>query len=148
MSHPIIFLKNLLAKLRFAKARPDESLLLLPHCLQNKDCKADIVEDIENCKRCGKCKIGELTELRSQYEIRAVVVNGGRQALMEVRNGSPRIIFAVACEQELASGIKALPFKRIIAIPNIINGKPCVNTDVCIEKVNDALNKAVKLDEK
>ena len=56
---------------------PDRILILLPHCIQNSDCPHKITVDINNCKNCGKCKIGELKELADEYGASIKVATGG-----------------------------------------------------------------------
>ena len=52
-------------------------MILLPYCLQNSECKFKITIDINNCRNCGKCKIGALKELAEQYRVKLRVATGG-----------------------------------------------------------------------
>ena len=72
------------------RGRADKILILTPSCLQNKDCKNNIVEDIQNCRKCGKCKIKDLLELSGKYKVKLAVATGGRlarQILQEAQEG-------------------------------------------------------------
>lgn len=125
------------------KAKPEEILILLPHCIQRHDCDQDVVEDIGNCLRCGKCKMAEFARLRDEYRLNVHVVSGGQEALSVVRDNNVKIIIAVACEKELAAGILSLPTRKIYAIPNIIRTTPCKNTDVDMREVEEILKKVI-----
>jgi len=140
----VISMNKVLGLLRWRKAEPGEVLLLLPHCLQNKSCTCDLTLGIEECRRCGKCAIKDVSILRDEYQIRALVVGGGQQAVLATRDKNVRLVIAVACEKELAAGILAVFRKPIMTIPNKQPFGPCVNTDVDLEAVRATLEKAVK----
>lgn len=137
----IIKINNWLAGLRKKPIQPEETLLLVPHCLQNKSCNQDVTGSIKNCVRCGKCRMGELAKLQDEKSFELVVANGGRQACEAVRQRKIRAVIAVACEKELSAGILATRPKRVIAIPNQRPHGPCRNTDVKVESVQEALER-------
>jgi hypothetical protein len=118
--------------------RPEEILLLLPHCLQNSDCIQKITKDIKNCKGCGKCQICQLVELNNCYPAHFHVVDGGTMARNRLKSGNYKAVVAVACERELESGIyySNLP---VIAIVNERPKGPCTETCVNIPQVERAL---------
>ncbi|MBN1627615.1 MAG: DUF116 domain-containing protein, partial [Deltaproteobacteria bacterium] len=64
-----IAINNQLVLAENKKVRPERILILLPHCLQNHECKVRITGDIKNCKRCGKCRIKDLVEFSEKYNI-------------------------------------------------------------------------------
>lgn len=125
-----IHINNLLSKHRLQRIRPDKTLILLPHCMQNKDCSRKITEDIFNCQRCGGCRIGEIADITVRYGIKTVVAKGGTAARNIVKECKPDFIFAVACERELISGIGDV---GRIPVIGVINQRPngyCTNTSV------------------
>ncbi len=124
-------------------------LLLLPHCLQNSRCTIRLTYNIENCKRCGKCPIGHLLELRDRYGIKMAIATGGTIARRIVVENRPRIIIAVACERDLASGIQDTYPLPVFGVLNIRPHGPCIDTLVPLEQIRWALEKFVDLcDEK
>lgn len=127
------------------KYRPKNVLLLLPKCLQYFNCNKNIISSIENCVRCGKCKIKNILELKEKYEIELKVATGGKLAKKYVEELNPDFIVAVACEPELMLGIKeVIMLYDVITIPNIIVDKPCINTDVEVEQIESYLKLLVK----
>lgn len=134
-----IWINNLVVKYGLQKKSSLRMLVLLPHCMQNKDCGCKITEDISNCKRCGSCKVGEAAAVTEQYGIKAVVAKGGTAARNTVKEFRPDFILAVACERELVSGIGDV---GKIPVIGLINQRPngyCTNTTVDIIQLKTVL---------
>ncbi len=127
--------------MRCTKVQAQDLLLLLPHCLQWSGCKNNIVHDISNCKRCGKCQVGELLALQETYGVNCKIAGGGRQALALVKSCDVKITVAVACEKELRSGILAALPKPVFAITNTRPLGPCKDTRVDLEEVKKVIEK-------
>ena len=121
------------------KVKPEKLLILLPHCLQYHECPFRITSNIENCKKCGKCKIKELLTLTEKYNVPISVATGGTLARRIVVEKKPQIIIGVACERDLTSGIQdSFP----IPVYGILNKRPfgpCFDTDIDIELVENAV---------
>ena len=140
---PVVSLNNLIVKLKKKKCLPESLLLLFPHCIQNTECKQNIKNDLNECKRCGKCRVKNLMELAEKYGVSIAVASGGRVALERVKADSVKGVVAIACEKELRIGIMAAIPKAIIAVPNLRPNGYCKNTDVLIEEVEKAVEKFV-----
>lgn len=139
-----IAVNNYIVKSR--KSIPREKvLMLLPHCLQNTDCPHKITIDINNCKKCGKCPVGQLRDLCDHYHAVLRVATGGTLARKWILEENPSAVIAIACERDLASGIQDtgghLP---VLGVLNIRPNGPCVNTDVSLDQVNQALKTICK----
>lgn len=121
------------------KVKPEKLLILLPHCLQYHECTVRVTGDIENCKKCGKCKIKELVGLTEKYNVPVSVATGGTLARRIVVEKKPHIIIGVACERDLTSGIQdSFP----IPVYGILNKRPfgpCYDTDIDIDLVEKAV---------
>jgi hypothetical protein len=134
-----IELNNHLVRSNRHRVRPDRLLLLLPHCIQNFDCKIKITGNIRNCKGCGKCEIKDLIELADQYHLKIAVATGGTLARRIVLENRPEAIVAVACELDLTAGIQDTYPIPVIGILNERPNGPCINTKADIEKVRNAI---------
>lgn len=126
---------------RSRKIIPREKvLMLLPHCLQSSDCPHKITIDINNCKKCGKCPVGQLRDLCDRYQAVLRVATGGTLARKWIMEESPTAVIAIACERDLASGIQDtgghLP---VLGVLNIRPNGPCINTNVSLDQVDQAL---------
>jgi len=139
LSRIIIFMNNLLNRFRKLKAKPENILLLVPHCLQITSCGRNVIHDIDQCAHCGQCNVTEILKIRDKYGIQCSIASGGRQAIAMVRDSSVRTVVAVACEKELSDGILAAFPKPVVAIPNERPEGPCKNTRVNMESAEKAI---------
>ena len=121
------------------KYRPDEILLLLPHCLQSSLCARRLTYDINNCKRCGECPIAGLLGLHDKYGVHLAIATGGTVARRIVVQKRPRMIVAVACERDLTSGIKDTYPLPVFGVLNERPHGPCLDTQVGLEDVERAI---------
>ncbi|NLY40078.1 MAG: DUF116 domain-containing protein [Desulfovibrionales bacterium] len=119
---------------------PAETLLLLmPHCIQNSRCKFRLTYTVDNCKRCGDCALAGLLALRDAYGVHLAVATGGTIARRIVVQHRPRLIIAVACERDLASGIQDTYPLPVYGILNSRPFGPCLDTDVALAQVEWAI---------
>jgi hypothetical protein len=133
----IIQLNNKL--LRKEKFKAENLLLLLPHCLQINECEVRLTFNIYNCKRCGKCEIKELIHLAEENSLNLFVATGGSLARRIIHQMKPDAVIAVACENDLSSGIADTYPLPILGIPNERPFGPCLNTSVDLLKVKEAI---------
>lgn len=139
---------NAIVKATNRKFNNSELILLLPHCLQNKSCNLKVTNSITNCRRCGKCDIGALYQLSQKWGINAIVVTGGTAARAELSKLKPAAAISVACERDLASGIKDVGSLPVFGVLNMRPNGPCCNTRVSIEEVEAAIRRLAKEDVK
>jgi hypothetical protein len=131
----IINLNNTLVKKE--KIIPKKILLLLPHCLQMDECDIRLTFNIFNCKRCGRCEIKDLIQIAEENGLTLFVATGGSLARRIVTSTKPDAIVAVACENDLSSGIADTYPLPVLGIPNIRPFGPCINTKVDLSRVRD-----------
>lgn len=131
--------KNILKKIK--KIKNPKVLILLPHCLQFFECEYRVTTDIFNCRKCKKCVISKFVDIKSKFGYEIKVATGGTLARKFIKDIKPDFAIAVACERDLMSGIKdSYPF-MVYGIYNEIQGEPCINTTVSIEKIYSLLEK-------
>ncbi len=138
-----VSLSNMMTKLRKKKCPPEGLLLLFPHCIQNSKCKQNIKHDLNECKRCGKCKVKDLLEISEEYGISIAIASGGRIALKRVMAEEVQGVVAIACEKELRTGLMAAMPKAIFAVPNLRPHGYCVDTDVYMDDVLKAIERVL-----
>lgn len=136
-----IKINNQMTAAQALKYRPEEVLLLAPHCLQNTSCPHKITVDVKNCHRCGACSISGLLEIAEDTGVNFVVASGGTFARKFAKEYHPKAIVAIACERDLTSGIKDMNAQHIpvVGVLNERPNGPCYNTTVPICKVRQAL---------
>jgi hypothetical protein len=133
----IIDLNNRLVKNE--KITPRKILLLLPHCLQINECDVRLTFNINNCKRCGKCPIKDLIQVSEENHLDLFVATGGSLARRVVNEIKPDAVIAVACENDLSSGIADTYPLPILGITNRRPFGPCLNTSVDMQKIKEAI---------
>ena len=119
--------------------QPHELLLLLPHCVQQALCPQRLVHNPDNCRRCGRCPVGGLLDLRDRYGVRLAIATGGTIARRIVVQTRPRCIIAVACERDLTSGIQDSYPVPVFGVLNQRPHGPCVDTLVPMPALEDAV---------
>ncbi|MDP2279794.1 MAG: DUF116 domain-containing protein [Nitrospirota bacterium] len=133
----IINLNNKLVRAENPKTK--KILLLLPHCLQTDECTIRLTHNIYNCERCGKCEIRDLIEIADENNLSLSVATGGTLARRIVMDLKPEAIVAVACERDLSHGIADTYPLPVLGITNERPLGPCLNTQVDLEKVKEAI---------
>jgi len=136
--------RRVLRKFRGTTLDPDRILILLPHCLQNSFCPFRITTDMGNCKKCGKCVIGQLRTITDERRVSAKVATGGTLARKYIRQIKAKLVIAVACKRDLVSGIcDAFPVD-VYGIFNEIVNEPCIDTSVSIKDMEAVLDVVCK----
>ncbi len=133
-----IEVNNYVVRVKKPFIKSSQIMILLPHCLQNSECQHKITVNINNCKACGKCKIGELKEFAEEHGALVKVATGGTLARKFIKDAKPRGIIAVACERDLSSGIQDAGAIPVMGVLNIRPNGPCVDTDVSIDDIEQA----------
>lgn len=123
-------MNNILVQSEPRKYKPEQVMVLLPHCLQNANCGYKVTNSIAHCKQCGKCCIGNVLQVVRELGVNAVVVTGGTAARNLVSREKPKVIVSVACERDLAVGIADVSGIPVIGVINDRPNGPCFNTSV------------------
>ena len=139
ISHSFVAINNQLILAQDVKMGPSRLLLLMPHCLQNHDCRVKITGNVEYCEGCGKCPIKELLVIAHKYDVELAVATGGTIARRIVVQKRPKLIIAVACERDLTSGIQDTYPLPVYGIFNRRPFGPCFNTGLPLEEVDMAI---------
>ena len=134
-----IEINNQLLLAAHPRATRDKLLLLMPHCLQFHECQFRITGNTVHCQRCGQCDISGLAELSEKYGVGLAVATGGTLARRIVVERRPKLIIAVACERDLSSGIQDSYPLPVFGIINHRPHGPCYDTEVDLERVEEAL---------
>ncbi len=134
-----IKVNNQLALSHAGNLSPSRILILLPHCIQRADCTVRLSYSVDACHKCHKCPIAGLLALRDKYGVRLAIATGGTIARRIVVEAKPKLIIAVACERDLASGIQDTHPLPVFGILNVRPDGPCRNTLVSLALVEAAI---------
>ena len=139
-----VSVNNELVRAEAGLYKPEEILLLMPHCLQNSKCDRRLTYDINNCKRCGLCPIAGLLELHDRYGVNLAIATGGTVARRIVVQLRPKMIIAVACYRDLSSGIQDTYPLPVFGVLNERPHGPCLDTTVALPLLEEALQRFLK----
>jgi uncharacterized protein len=125
-----------------SRIAPAQRILLLPHCLrQSNNCSAGYNQDGLQCRGCSpECAVNRLRTVALDAGYQAVcVAPGGKLALKFIKKKKPAAIVAVACDKELAEGLRGVQDLEPEAINPVMVVVPlrkdgCVDTEVDIEE--------------
>jgi hypothetical protein len=134
-----VAVNNQLVRSRRYKFKHNRLLLLMPHCIQYNECRMRVTGDIQNCERCGMCKISDLIDVQEQYGVDIFVATGGTLARRLIQEKKPQAVVAVACKRDLTSGIVDSYPLPVLGILNERPFGPCINTEFDLEKVKEAI---------
>lgn len=123
---------------------PKDIMVILPHCLQNSNCRLKVIGNLENCQRCGKCCIGGIADISKELGVGVEIVTGGTAARNIISLRKPKIIISVACERDLTSGISDITGIPVLGIINIRPNGPCSDTSVNVQLIRERLESMVK----
>jgi hypothetical protein len=136
-----VSVNNELVQAEAGRYKPEDVLLLMPHCLQNSKCDRRLTYDINNCNRCGKCPIAGLLELHDKYGVNLAIATGGTIARRIVVQMRPKMIIAVACYRDLSSGIQDTYPLPVYGVLNERPHGPCLDTLVAHHLLEEALHR-------
>lgn len=143
MRESFIHVNNAFIKAIKKKFSAGKILLLLPHCLQNLECPHRITNKLDNCRDCGKCNIGELLRIATDYRIHIAIATGGTLARRIIIKLRPNFIIAVACQRDLVDGIQDVFPVPVYGVLNERPEGPCINTFCDTNLIRDTLNKLI-----
>ncbi|MFP4458107.1 MAG: DUF116 domain-containing protein [Candidatus Zixiibacteriota bacterium] len=143
----IIDVQNSIFLVQRGRVNTKRILMLLPHCLQHHECNWKITWSVENCKRCGKCPIGNLCKISDRYGISLYVATGGTVARRVVKEVRPTVILAVACPRDLASGMVDVYPIPVFGILNKRPNGPCFDTIVDTEFISNIMDQIFRSDD-
>ena len=138
-----IAVSNLIFMKSQIKVPANKLLVLVPHCLQLASCPHKITRDPNNCKRCGRCNIGDLMKLSEELGFVFFVATGGTLARQVVIKNRPQAVLAIACERDLMSGIQDVYPLPAVGVLNIRPNGPCYNTRVDMDDVKRTLEQII-----
>lgn len=139
-----IALNNYILTHRQIKVKASDLLVISPHCLQLASCPYKITYDIRNCHHCNKCTVGPLIDMADRLGFNFRVVTGGTLARKVAKELRPRMVLAIACERDLASGIQDVYPLPAAGVLNLRPNGPCYNTTVDLKLVEETIKQFIK----
>ncbi len=135
-----IDINNLFVQAGDIRKSPEKIMLLLPHCLQNSECTHKVTGNINNCRKCGRCCIGDILRMVEETGVKAIIVTGGTAARKVIAGENPEMVLSVACERDLAIGISDVSRIPVLGVLNQRPNGPCINTTVDVRLLREKLD--------
>ncbi|WP_332841274.1 DUF116 domain-containing protein [Paraclostridium bifermentans] len=121
------------------KIKPEDILILIPHCIQKSECKLKITTNVRNCKSCGLCNVKDLIALQDKYNVDVFIATGGTLARKKIKETRPKAVVAVACERDLTAGVQDIRQVPVLGVFNKRPNGPCVDTKIDANEVENAI---------
>jgi hypothetical protein len=135
-----IEVSNHLVKRKGITVKPEQLLVLSPHCIQLDTCPHKITQNVNNCQHCGACPVSALVKLTREKGVNLAIVTGGTLARQVIKRIRPKAVLAIACERDLTSGIQDVFPLPVIGVLNERPFGPCCNTQVNVNQVSSAID--------
>lgn len=123
--------------------QPAQAHVLLSRCLQRSDCSYAVTADIDNCRECGRCKIGAVKRICLDRNVSVTVESGGTSARDRLKEKLPSLVMAVACQRELLAGILDTRIP-VVGVPLESGGRPCTDSDLEVANFKERIDNALK----
>lgn len=138
-----IVLFNASQKDNFEKVSYQDRVVFLPHCLRKiKVCKAENTEEGWRCKHCTKeCAVNIISREAEKLGYRYFIAPGGSLVFNLMNKYHPKAVLGVACHKELKLAVDMMnsSYQEIAYYTIPLTKDGCVNTEVNVDRVKDAL---------
>jgi len=112
----------------FNRIKPQDKIMVLPHCLRNTDCEATLESSGLVCKDCNRCVIGVLKKKGEEMGYRVFIIPGSTFLKKIVEKNKFKAVLGVACYQDMNLAMNKLSKFHCQGVPLLRDG--CVNTKV------------------
>jgi len=133
----------------FWKVKPQDKILVLPHCLRHTECEATLEASGLVCKDCQRCVIGVLKDKGESVGYQVFIIPGSTFLEKIVEKNKFNAVLGVACYQDLNPTMMEQSNFSCQGLPLLRDG--CMNTKVDIrvvlEKMGLELGKSKNLPE-
>lgn len=113
-----------------AGRRPEKALLIMPRCVKQTGCRADVQNSLGECRECHRCPLGDVARLCESYSIQALVAFRSHIAFELARTHEPDVIIATACHDRLVKALRSVPEYPALLAPLTGMERQCINAGV------------------
>lgn len=133
----------------FQRIKPQDKILVLPHCLRNAECEATLESSGLVCKDCNRCVIGVLKKNGEKMGYQVFIIPGSTFLKNIVEKNRFKAVLGVACYQDLNLAMNKLSKFHCQGVPLLRDG--CMNTKVdsraVLEKMGVKFDNVKKMSE-
>jgi hypothetical protein len=110
--------------------RPESVLLIMPRCVKQSGCRANVRSSLAECISCTACPLGQVARLCDHFQVKALVAFRSHIAFELARQEQPDLIIASACEDRLIKALRNVPEIPALLAPLTGMERRCVNAGV------------------
>jgi hypothetical protein len=108
---------NAAVRALYARRKPKDVLVLLPHCVVWNRCPKKVVKDLARCTECDLCQIEGILGIAERAKLPVRIAIRSADAYAEARGRGPDLTLAVACDDRLVKGITRVPEIPAFGLP-------------------------------
>lgn len=117
----------------YKKIKPQDKILVLPHCLRSTDCEAKLESSGLVCKDCNRCVIGVIKTKAEEKGFQVFIIPGSTFLKKILEKNNFKAVLGVACYQDLNLSMMKLSKFSCQGVPLLNDG--CINTKVDVKSV-------------
>lgn len=127
--------------------RPESVLLIMPRCVKQTGCHANVRSSLAECLGCSACPLGDVARLCEHFQVKALVAFRSHIAFELARQEMPDLIIATACEDRLIKALRNVPEIPALLAPLTGMERRCVNAGIDLPWLSRQLARATDLPE-
>jgi hypothetical protein len=126
----------------YKKIKPQEKIVVLPHCLRDADCEAKLESSGLVCKDCNRCVIGVIKTKAEEKGFKVFIIPGSTFLKKILEKNNFKAVLGVACYQDLNLAMMKLSKFSCQGVPLLKDG--CINTKVDVKAVLEKMGEIQK----
>jgi uncharacterized protein len=121
----------------YKQVKPEEKIVVLPHCLRSTECEAKLESSGLICNNCNRCVIGVIKNKADEKGIQVFIIPGSTFLKKIIEKNNFKAVLGVACYQDLNLSMMKLSKFSCQGVPLLKDG--CINTKVDVKAVFEKL---------
>lgn len=117
--------------------KPQDTIVVLPHCLRSTECEAKLEASGLVCNNCNRCVIGVIKTKAENKGFKVFIIPGSTFLKKILERNDFKAVLGVACYQDLNLSMMKLSKFSCQGVPLLNDG--CINTKVDVKAVFEKL---------
>ncbi len=130
---------NAAVRALYRRRKPDNVMVLLPHCVIWTRCPKKVVKDLARCTDCDLCQMEEILGLSDRASLPVGIAIRSAEAYSQARGMGPDLTLAVACDDRLVKGITRVPELPAFGLPLHLPREACHDNLVDLGGLREAV---------
>jgi len=121
----------------YKHTKPQDKIVVLPHCLRSTECEANLETSGLVCNNCNRCVIGVIKTKAEEKGFKVFIIPGSTFLKKILEKNDFKAVLGVACYQDLNLSMMKLSKFSCQGVPLLKDG--CINTKVDVKAVFEKL---------